>query len=131
MKTLPAVVLSMLICLPTISWPKEVKDMNTMEIIHSRKSVRSFTGAAVSKADLETLVRAGMDKAGAAIIVCAIPRKAFEEKSNTPLLTPRQPAKTSCWPWKRWVWGPSTGHALPVKPSKKVTRAGIVAPLEM
>jgi nitroreductase len=90
------------------------KDVFT--IIHSRKSVRNFTGAAVSKADLETIVRAGMaaptaankqpwafvivtgrkqldqlaaglphakmlEKAGAAIIVCAIPQASIN-KSN-------------------------------------------------
>ena len=31
-----------------------------LSVIHARKSVRSFTGAPVSKADLETILRAGM-----------------------------------------------------------------------
>lgn len=87
---------------------------DALSVIHSRKSVRNFTGAAVDKAALETIVKAGMaaptavnkqpwafiivtdrkqmdalaaklpyarmlDKAGAAIIVCAIPGKAFNK----------------------------------------------------
>jgi len=87
--------------------------MDALKAIHSRKSVRSYTGAPVSKEDLETLVKAAMaaptavnrqpwsfivvtdrktlntladelpfakmlTKAGAAIIVCAIPGKAHE-----------------------------------------------------
>jgi nitroreductase len=90
---------------------------DTLKVIHQRKSVRHFTGAQVSKADLETIVRAGMaaptavnmqpwsfvivserkkldelaavlpyakmlGKAGAAIIVCAEPKKAFEQKEE-------------------------------------------------
>ena len=86
---------------------------DAFEVIHSRKSVRNFTGGAVSRANLEKIVRAGMaaptavnmqpwsfvivsdrkkldeisaglpyakmlSKAGAAIIVCAEPQKAFE-----------------------------------------------------
>jgi len=35
-----------------------VKD--TFSVIHSRKSVRNFTGEAVSKADLDKIIRAGM-----------------------------------------------------------------------
>lgn len=85
---------------------------DTFSVIHSRKSVRSFTGAAVSAEDLDKIVRAGMaaptavnmqpwsfvvirDKktrdalaaglptargiatAGAVIIVCAEPEKAY------------------------------------------------------
>ena len=88
---------------------------DALTIIHSRKSVRNFTGQDVSKELLDKIVRAGMaaptavnkqpwsfvvvtdrktldslkdglphakmlDKAGAAIIVCAIPEKAFEKK---------------------------------------------------
>ncbi len=86
---------------------------DALTVIHSRKSVRHFTGQAVEKDDLTTLVKAGMaaptavnmqpwsfvvvserknldalaaalpyarmlDKAGAAIIVCAVPEKAFQ-----------------------------------------------------
>jgi len=86
-------------------------------VIHSRKSVRNFTGEAVSKADLETIVRAGMAaptaankqpwsfvivtkrsqlddlaaalphakmlaKAGAAIIVCALPNEAINANKD-------------------------------------------------
>lgn len=85
---------------------------DAISVIHSRKSVRNFTGKAVSKADLEKILKAGMaaptavnkqpwafiavsdrkvldklaeglpyakmlGKAGAAIIVCAIPEKAI------------------------------------------------------
>ena len=88
---------------------------DALTIIHSRKSVRNFTGQEVNKEFLEKIVKAGMaaptavnkqpwsfvvvtdrktldslkdglphakmlDKAGAAIIVCAIPEKAFEKK---------------------------------------------------
>ena len=84
-------------------------------VIHSRKSVRSFTGQDVSKDVLDKILRAGMaaptavnkqpwsfvvvtdrktldnlkdglphakmlDKAGAAIVVCSIPEKAYEKK---------------------------------------------------
>jgi nitroreductase len=84
---------------------------DTLSVIHSRKSVRSFTGQSLSKDALDKIIRAGMaapsamnmqpwafvvvtdrqtldtlcaelpyakmlDKAGAAIIVCAIPEKA-------------------------------------------------------
>jgi nitroreductase len=34
--------------------------MDTLEIIHSRKSVRHFNGTAVSQEDLETILKAGM-----------------------------------------------------------------------
>jgi len=85
---------------------------DTFSVIHSRKSVRNFTGAKVSKADLDKIIRAGMAapsavnmqpwsfvvvserkkldelaaglpyaqmlfKAGAAIIVCTEPDKAY------------------------------------------------------
>jgi nitroreductase len=88
----------------------QVKD--TFTVIHSRKSVRNFTGQPVDRAVLDKIVRAGMaapsavnmqpwsfvivtgrkqldelaaglpyakmlDKAGAAIIVCTEPKKAF------------------------------------------------------
>lgn len=95
--------------------PKNIKDALT--VIHNRKSVRHFTGQAVSREDLITMVKAGMtaptavnmqpwsfvivterktldalaeklpyakmlDKAGAAIVVCAIPGKAFDGKTE-------------------------------------------------
>lgn len=94
---------------------KDVKTPDTLTVIHSRKSVRNFTGQGVSKEDLDKILRAGMaaptavgrqpwafvvvtdrkilntlkdglpyakmlDKAGAAIIVCAIPEKAYDKK---------------------------------------------------
>jgi len=39
---------------------EEMKGKDVFSVIHARKSVRHFTGAAVSKADLEKIVRAGM-----------------------------------------------------------------------
>ena len=92
---------------------QKVKAKDAISVIMNRKSVRSFTGEAVSKEQLETLLRAGMaaptavnkqpwsfvvvqdrkgldalqagspsapmlDKAAAAIVVCAIPAKAFQ-----------------------------------------------------
>ncbi|HVO66234.1 MAG TPA: nitroreductase family protein [Syntrophales bacterium] len=92
---------------------KEKKMSDTLTVIHSRKSVRNFTGQAVSRELLDKIVRAGMaapsavnmqpwsfivvtyrqtldmlndrlpyakmlGKAGAAIVVCAIPEKAYD-----------------------------------------------------
>ena len=92
---------------------QEGKMTDMMTVIHSRKSVRNFTGQTASKDLLNKIVRAGMaapsavnrqpwsfivvtdrktldklneglpyakmlGKAGAAIIVCAIPEKAYE-----------------------------------------------------
>lgn len=45
---------------PETETVEEIKTNNTLEIIHQRKSVRNYTGEKVSKADLETLVKAGM-----------------------------------------------------------------------
>ena len=97
---------------------KEMPKMkDTFEVIHSRKSVRNFTGEAVTRADLDKIVRAGMaaptavnmqpwsfvivterkklnelaaglpyaqmlSKAGAAIIVCAEPKTAFNKSTE-------------------------------------------------
>ena len=93
---------------------KEEEMSDALSVIHSRKSVRNFTGQSVSKDSLDKMLRAGMaaptavnkqpwafvvvtdrktldtlaaglpyakmlDKAGAAIIVCAIPEKAYEK----------------------------------------------------
>lgn len=92
---------------------KEKKMSDAITVIHNRKSVRNFTGQAVSMDLLDKIVRAGMaapsavnmqpwsfvvvtyrqtldllndglpyakmlGKAGAAIIVCAIPEKAYD-----------------------------------------------------
>lgn len=94
---------------------------DALTVIHSRKSVRNFTGESVSKEALDKIVRAGMaaptavnmqpwsfviitdrktldtlrtrlpyadmlDKAGAAIIVCAIPAEAFQKSTETAIL---------------------------------------------
>jgi len=96
---------------------KEGKMADTLTVIHSRKSVRSFTGESVRKDTLDKIIRAGMaaptavnkqpwafivvtdrktlatlaaglpyakmlDKAGAAIIVCAIPEKAYDKSQE-------------------------------------------------
>ena len=97
-------------CLPLLAIEEKATDALT--VIHSRKSVRHFTGQGVDKELLDKVIRAGMsaptavnmqpwafvvvtdravmdglaaglpyakmlDKAGAAIIVCAIPEKAY------------------------------------------------------
>jgi nitroreductase len=98
-----------------LAYGKEDANMkDTFSIIHSRKSVRSFTGAPVSKNDLDKIIKAGMAaptavnmqpwsfiaitdrkkldalaeglpnakmlfKAGAAIIICTEPDKAFNK----------------------------------------------------
>ncbi len=116
-------IISTILCLsaiiPACAPQKGVPD--ALSVIHSRKSVRHFTGQAVSKADLEEIIRAGMaaptavdrrpwsfvvvtdrktmddlaaglpfakmlKKAGAAIIVCAIPDKAFDKKREYALI---------------------------------------------
>jgi len=92
---------------------KEKKMSDAITVIHSRKSVRNFTGQAVGRELLDKIIRAGMaapsavnmqpwsfvvvtyrqtldmlndglpyakmlGKAGAAIIICAIPDKAYD-----------------------------------------------------
>jgi nitroreductase len=87
---------------------------DALTVIHNRKSVRSFTGASVSREAIEKIIRAGMaaptavnmqpwsfvavterasldalkeklpyakmlEKAGAAIVVCALPAKAIQQ----------------------------------------------------
>jgi len=96
---------------------KEKKMSDAITVIHSRKSVRNFTGQAVSRELLDKIVRAGMaapsavnrqpwsfvivtdrktldtlndglpyakmlGKAGAAIVVCAIPEKAYDGRKE-------------------------------------------------
>jgi nitroreductase len=104
--------------MPGSVYAKEDANMkDTFSVIHSRKSVRSFTGVPVSKNDLDKIIRAGMAaptacnmqpwsfvvitdrkkldtlaeglpyakmlfKAGAAIIVCAEPDKAFDKSKD-------------------------------------------------
>lgn len=124
-------VLAVLMCLATFAFaaPDAPKDTapagpyanDTLRVIHARKSVRSFTGEAVSREALDTLLKAAMaaptavnqqawafvvvtdrakmntlkdalpyakmlDKAGAAIIVCAVPEKAWEKKPEFAVL---------------------------------------------
>jgi nitroreductase len=112
-----AVLVSLLLILPEISFAEsqEARKVNTLNVIHDRKSVRNFTGQFISKEDLETILKAGMaaptavnkqpwsfvvvtekakilelakglpyakmlDKAGAVIVVCALPKKAYQDK---------------------------------------------------
>jgi len=94
---------------------------DALTVIHSRKSVRNFTGQAVSKNDLNIILRASMaapsavnkqpwsfvviterktlnllaeklgnarmlGKAGAAIIVCALPEKAYGQRKELAII---------------------------------------------
>jgi len=103
------------------AFAESAKVPDALTVIHSRKSVRIFTGQAVSKGDLNTILRAGMaaptavnkqpwsfiviterktlnvladklknasmlGKAGAAIIVCAIPEKAYGQKKDLAII---------------------------------------------
>jgi nitroreductase len=102
--------------LGSVDAKEEANMKDTFSVIHSRKSVRCFTGAQVSKSDLDKIIRTGMAaptavnmqpwtfvvvtgrstldtlaeglpyakmlfKAGAAIVICTEPDKAFD-KSN-------------------------------------------------
>jgi len=114
-------IVSFLIACPK-SYAEEKAGMSdALMVIHSRKSVRNFTGESVSKEALDKIVRAGMaaptavnmqpwsfiivterktldalrsrlpyadmlDKAGAAIIVCAIPAEAFQQSADIAVL---------------------------------------------
>lgn len=108
-------------CTQSLSLAEESKIPDALAVIHSRKSVRHFTGEAVSKEALEKIVRAGMaaptavnmqpwefvivserkaldalaselpyakmlDKAGAAIIVCALPASSFQGSKEFAIL---------------------------------------------
>lgn len=105
------------VCCPYIFAQERASIPDCLTVIHSRKSVRNFTGEPVSKELLDKIVRAGMaaptavnmqpwsfvivterkaldslkeklpyakmlDKAGVAIIVCAIPAKAFQQSTE-------------------------------------------------
>lgn len=101
-----------------VVYAQEDADMkDTFSVIHSRKSVRNFTGAPVGRAELDKIIRAGMAapsavnaqpwsfvvvtdrkkldelaaglpyanmllKAGAAIIVCTEPDKAYDQNRD-------------------------------------------------
>ena len=113
---------------------------DTFTVIHSRKSVRNFTGQAVSKEVLDKILRAGMaaptavnkqpwsfvvvtdrktlddlkdglphtkmlDKAGAALVFCAIPEKAYEKKVEFAVIDDTCAGeKIFCWLLKPWDW---------------------------
>jgi nitroreductase len=61
-KTLAAVAVYILLAagFSTPAFAKEGTVKDAFDVIHSRKSVRNFTGEAVSKADLEKMLKAGM-----------------------------------------------------------------------
>ncbi len=110
----PILIVSMLFLMSIVT-DSFAQAPDAITVIHSRKSVRSFTGQPVSKDDLGKILRAGMaaptavnkqpwsfvavtdrktldslkdglpyakmlDKAGAAIVVCALPEKAYEQQ---------------------------------------------------
>lgn len=57
------IVISFIMCLllaGSVYAAEDVMGKDAFSVIHSRKSVRHFTGAPVSKADLEKIVKAGM-----------------------------------------------------------------------
>jgi len=57
------ILIGILMCLlmAGLAYAKEDASMKDMfSVIHARKSVRNFTGAAVNKADLEKIIKAGM-----------------------------------------------------------------------
>jgi len=63
------IVISLLMCLliSGLCYAKEEAKMkDTFSVIHARKSVRNFTGAQVSKADLDKSIKAGMTAPSAA-----------------------------------------------------------------
>jgi nitroreductase len=103
------------------AFAESAKGPDALTVIHSRKSVRIFTGQAVSKKDLNTILRAGMaaptavnkqpwsfvviterrklnflagklryagmlGKAGAAIVVCALPERAYEQRKELAII---------------------------------------------
>jgi nitroreductase len=121
MKKLMIIIMLMTIAADSSAQQKEANVPDTFTVIHSRKSVRSFTGEIVSKDVLNNIVRAGMaaptavnkqpwsfvivtdrktldmlkdglpyakmlSKAGAAIIVCAIPDKAYEKSTELAII---------------------------------------------
>lgn len=104
----------------SVSAASDVPD-DALTVIHSRKSVRHFTGRSVDADTLTRIVRAGMaapaaenmqarsfvivtakeglealaaglpyakmlDQAGAAIVVCALPEKAYQKKAEFAIL---------------------------------------------
>jgi nitroreductase len=117
MKTISAGFLMILFVAGSVYAREDTKMTDTFSVIHSRKSVRSFTGAPVSMTDLDKIIRAGMaaptavnlqpwsfvvvtkrekldelaaglpyakmlSKAGAAIILCTEPDKAYEKSRD-------------------------------------------------
>jgi nitroreductase len=62
-KLMKRILMGILMCLlmAGLAYSKEDANMkDTFSVIHARKSVRSFSGAPVSKADLENIIKAGM-----------------------------------------------------------------------
>jgi nitroreductase len=62
-RAMKRIVISFIMCLllaGSVYAAEDVMGKDVFSVIHSRKSVRHFTGAQVSKADLEKIVKAGM-----------------------------------------------------------------------
>jgi nitroreductase len=60
MKTIIAGVIAGLLLAGSVAGVAVAKENDTLSVIHARKSVRSFTGAPVSRENLDTILRAGM-----------------------------------------------------------------------
>ena len=115
------IVMTVFITAFTDAYAESMNVPDAFTVIHSRKSVRHFTGQAVSKEDLIKILQAGMAapsavnkqpwsfvvitegkalkllagklanasmlrKAGAAIVVCAIPEKAYGERRELAII---------------------------------------------
>jgi len=60
MKSVWSLCCGVLLLASSVQAAEQVKGDEVLSVIQARKSVRSFTGAAVSKADLDKLLKAGM-----------------------------------------------------------------------
>ena len=91
---------------------KEAAEPSALDVIFSRKSVRSYTDQAVTDAQIETLLRAAM---AAPTGMNAQPWRFVvvrDQAVKDALAGPRggmiaQARRTSCWPPKPWASAPS------------------------
>ena len=60
MRIMSACLMAVLVLAAAVSAKESEIEKNTFSVIHSRKSVRSFTGATVSTENLDKIIRAGM-----------------------------------------------------------------------
>ena len=139
---------------------------DALSVIHSRKSVRSFTGQSVSKDVLNKIVRAGMaaptavnmqpwafvvvtdrktldalsaglpyakmlDKAGAAIIVCAIPGKAYEKSLELAVIDSTCASENILLAAEAFGLGAVWTAAYPYKDRMDVARKALNIPQEI